>query len=91
MAYEKRDFEGTLGKNMNRTKDTHPEYSGACTIGGVGYWISAWVKTNRDTGEKFFSLAFKVKQPLSAGLKTIGPPLQKDAPPIEQPNDDIPF
>ena len=88
MAFERRDFEGTLGKNNNRTKDTHPEYTGACTIDGVGYWINAWVKTNRDSGEKFFSLAFKVKQPLGAGLKTIGPPLE---PPKPEFNDDVPF
>jgi hypothetical protein len=89
MSYEKRDFEGALGKNNNRTKDTHPEYSGACTIGGVGYWISAWIKTNRDSGEKFFSLAFKVKQPLAVGLSKSAPPADKEVgPPLD---DDVPF
>lgn len=90
MSYEKQDNSGTLGKNNSRTKETHPEYSGACTINGKGYWINAWVKTNRESGEKFFSLSFKEKLPLGAGLKRVGPPLEPP-PETQGPDDQIPF
>jgi hypothetical protein len=57
----KRDNSGTLGRNTRREKDTHPTHSGRCIVGGVEYWISAWVKDGQD-GSKFFSLAFKPRE-----------------------------
>ena len=59
MAYEKRDNSGTLGRNDRKEKDTHPDHKGSAMIGGIDYWISAWIKTG-PTG-KFFSLAFTPK------------------------------
>lgn len=55
------DNRGTLGRNKRREKDTHPEYSGQCTIAGVDYWVSGWVKTSGRDGGKFFSLSFREK------------------------------
>ena len=52
---------GNLGKNQRREKDTHPEYTGQINIEGVEYWLSAWIKENGQTGEKFFSLSVKPK------------------------------
>lgn len=51
---------GTLGKNMNKTADNHPDYSGSINVGGNDYWLSGWVKEGRD-GKKFFSLSIKPK------------------------------
>ena len=50
---------GTLGKNKDKKKETHPDYSGKINVEGKAYYLSAWVKTNKQTGEKFFSLACK--------------------------------
>lgn len=58
MAYVQRDNSGTLGRNKNKEKESHPDHRGKAMIDGVEYWISAWVKENNTTGEKFFSLAF---------------------------------
>lgn len=53
------DNSGTLGANKRKEKESHPSHTAQCTIDGVAYWISAWVKEG-PTG-KFFSLAFKPK------------------------------
>lgn len=90
MAYDN-NMRGTLGRNKRKEKDTHPDYSGSCTIDGVDYWISGWVKENGETGEKFFSLAFKEKddalerraQRKLASIKGGPPPIDID--------DDVPF
>ena len=81
MAYDN-DMRGTLGKNKRKEKDTHPDYSGSCEIGGVGYWISGWLKENGSTGEKFFSLSFKEKDPRTT---------QKPRPTGGIEDDEIPF
>lgn len=79
MSYEKRDNSGTLGANKRREKESHPTHTGAATIGGADYWISAWVKENRDTKERFFSLSFKPKE------------ARTEAAQEQAPDDDIPF
>lgn len=38
-----------------------PDYSGNIDVGGVKYWLSAWVRTSRK-GKKFFSLALTPQQ-----------------------------
>ena len=84
--YEQRNNSGTLGRNKNKIQQNHPDHRGSCIIDGVEYWVSAWIKQNNSTQEKFFSLAFT----------------KKDAPPLKesrtnQPgdsndfDDDIPF
>lgn len=56
------DNSGTLGKNTRQRPDKKdPEYSGEVKVDGTEYWLSAWIKTNGETGEKFFSLAFRPK------------------------------
>lgn len=61
MSYDNTN-KGTLGKNKRKTQDTHPEYSGSINIEGKDYWLSAWLKTNKQNGEKFFSLSVKPKE-----------------------------
>ena len=61
MSYDNTN-KGTLGKNKDRTKDAQPEYKGQINIEGRDYWLSGWVKENKSTGEKFFSLAVKPKE-----------------------------
>jgi hypothetical protein len=52
---------GILSKNMNKTADNHPEYSGSINVDGTDYWLSAWIKESSKDGKKFFSLSVKPK------------------------------
>lgn len=60
MAYEIKDNSGSLFKNTRKEKDTHPDYNGSVRIEGHDYWISAWLKEDKNGG-KYFSFAFKRK------------------------------
>ena len=82
--YDQRNNSGTLGRNKNKTQQNHPDHRGSCTIDGVEYWVSAWVKQNNGTQEKFFSLAFTKKDT---------PAPQKSSTPQSEDlyDDDIPF
>ena len=59
MAYEQRDNSGTLFKNDRKETVKHPDYKGTVMVGGVLYWISAWIKDGNSG--KFMSLAFNPK------------------------------
>lgn len=52
---------GMLRKNQSKQKDSHPDYRGKINVGGVEYWISAWIKVGREgtklAGEKYMSLS----------------------------------
>jgi hypothetical protein len=80
MAYEKRDNSGTLSRNTKKVTKLQPDHRGSCIVGGVEYWISAWVKD----GEygRFFSLAF---QPKDVEPQSVGGLSPKDV------DEDIPF
>jgi hypothetical protein len=73
---------GTLGKNERKEKDSHPDYKGKLNVDGVDYWLSGWLKENKSTGEKFFSLSVKAKQEKT---ETADPVLKNDL------EDEIPF
>lgn len=73
------ELRGVLFKNNRRVKESQPEYTGNCQIGGKEFWVSAWVKTSKD-GNKFFSMAYTEKNQEA-------PPSQGE--PVNL--DDIPF
>lgn len=60
MAYELRENSGSLFKNKNKKKDTHPNATGDAMIGGVVYRISAWTKKDKN-GDPWQSLSFEQK------------------------------
>lgn len=72
---------GMLFKNRDRDNDRQPEYTGRVNVNGTDYWLSAWVKVSKKSGEKFFSIAIKEKDPAPA----------KSASVREDLNDEIPF
>lgn len=56
---------GVLYKNESRRDDKDAEYSGSINVGGVEYWLSAWVNVGKEggkmEGKKFFRLTVKPK------------------------------
>ena len=83
MAYEMKELSGSLFKNQKKEKDTHPNAQGSCLIDGVEYWISAWVKEDKN-GNKWQSLAFKRKDEAK-------PEPKKSGGTFAQMESDIPF
>ena len=61
MTYDNTN-KGILGRNKRKEKETHPDHSGSINIEGRDFWLSAWIKTNSTTGDKFFSLSVKPKE-----------------------------
>lgn len=76
---------GTLGRNKRKEKDTHPDYSGQINVNGVDYWLSGWLKENKTTGEKFFSLSVRPKEEKSEVYRDDKKPARSDM------DDEIPF
>lgn len=60
MAFITREMQGSLFP-ANKTKDSQPEYSGNCVIGGVAYWIAGWRHTSKG-GDVYLSLSFTPKE-----------------------------
>lgn len=81
MAFEQRDNSGALFKNEKKETLDQPDYKGTITIGGVSYWLSAWIKTSA-AGNKFMSIAAKRKdEPAKIPAKSLA----------EEMDDEIPF
>lgn len=93
MAYEQRDNSGTLGRNDRKEKETHPDHTGSAIIDGKHYWVSAWIKTNAKEGNKFFSLAFKLKdvQPTAVVVPNLNWPDKNRQGSAAEIDSDIPF
>lgn len=56
MAYEPKDGSGSLFKNDRKESDNQPDYKGQIMVGGVQYWLSAWIKET-DEGKKWMSIS----------------------------------
>lgn len=61
MAYEQKENSGSLFKNGKKTTDKHPDRTGSALIDGREYWVSGWVKQDKN-GNPWMSLAFKPKE-----------------------------
>lgn len=62
MSYDNTN-KGTIGKNKRKEQDSHPDIAGQINVDGVEYWLNGWQKKNSQTGELFYSLSVKPKQP----------------------------
>jgi hypothetical protein len=60
MAYEQKENSGSLFKNSKKATDKHPDRTGSALIDGREYWVSGWVKQDKN-GNPWMSLAFKPK------------------------------
>jgi hypothetical protein len=68
MAYETKDNTGSVFNNERKQTDNHPDRTGQAMIGGKAYWISGWVKQDRN-GKPYMSLAFKLKDGQTAATQ----------------------
>ena len=71
MAYEMRPDSGSIFKNDRKQSDNHPDYKGQALIGGVEYWVSAWLKTSNN-GTKFMSFSYTPKDKQQSGSQRGG-------------------
>lgn len=78
MSYKQKDNSGVLFKNDKKTTEKHPDYNGNCLIGGVDYFMAAWIKTS-DSGRKYFSFSFTKKDKEKPGTK-VSADLDQDVP-----------
>ena len=60
MSYEQKDNSGSIFVNDRKEKDTHPDRSGTARINGVDYWVSGWLKQDKN-GKPYMSMSFKPK------------------------------
>jgi uncharacterized protein (DUF736 family) len=51
---------GALFKNDKKESESHPDYKGNLNVGGKDFWISSWIKKDRN-GNTFMSLSVKPK------------------------------
>ncbi len=61
MSQQQKDNSGALFKNDKKQHENQPDYNGQCTIGGIDFWMSAWLK-EAQSGRKYMSFSFTPKQ-----------------------------
>ncbi len=52
---------GSMGPNPRKEQSKHPDYKGSLNVGGKDFWVAAWIKTSKKTGQKFMSLSVQSK------------------------------
>jgi hypothetical protein len=59
---------GVLFSERDRkSKDDDRDYSGSINVEGREFWLSAWIKVSKKTGQRFMSLSIKPKDEDSRG------------------------
>lgn len=64
--FQHRENSGSFFPNQRKQSEKHPDYNGSALIGGVEYWVSAWVKQGQRG--KWVSLSFTPKDAQDDGL-----------------------
>lgn len=78
---------GVLFKNREKKEQTHADYQGNINVGGVEYWLNAWIKQDKN-GNNFMSLSVKPKQATPTRAPAPAPRQQpRQAPQRSQPQD----
>lgn len=88
--FETKPNTGSLFANdKKREGKQDADYRGSALVGGVEYWLDAWVNTAQSTGKKYLSIKLKAKDGQAAA--PIAAPKPAPAAAAEDFNDDIPF
>ena len=56
-----KDNTGLLFPNDKKETDRHPNLKGVALIGGVEFWVSAWVNLDKNQ-KKYLSLKFQLNE-----------------------------
>lgn len=76
------EMRGVLFRNDDKKPDSNqPDYRGKCQINGAEFKLAGWVRTPKDGGNKYLSLALEPKDG----------ELAKSAPETQQSDDNLPF
>ncbi len=79
---------GVLFKNEEKREGKKdPDYRGQADIGGVLYWLDAWINEAKKDGRKFLSIRFKEKEGQKATPNSRPQPIPQKV----DPDDEIPF
>jgi len=74
-------------RDAKEKNERAPDYKGSINVGGVDYWLSAWIKQGRDgtklSGQKYMSLSVKPKDE-QAGYAPAPAPAAAPAPRMTQ-------
>src|SRR5262245_26474539 len=62
MEYDNTNRGVLFNERDKKTKDEDRDYAGSINVDGTEYWLSAWIRTSKKTGQKFMSLSVKPKQ-----------------------------
>lgn len=91
MAYEPKEGQGALFKNLDKDELSHADYKGDILINGQSYWLNAWLKKSKDGSKTYMSVSAKPKQKnMGQALKQVREQPQKPSRPIHE-EDDAPF
>lgn len=63
---------GVLFRNDRKSHDNQPDYKGQVNIGGVEFWLSAWIKEGKKG--KFMSLSVSAKEEARPAAKPAARP-----------------
>ena len=72
----KYDNSGVLFKNDKKQSDKQPDYRGNISVGGIEYWLSAWIKDGKKG--KFLSLAVTPREERKKAVEAEGVPFDDD-------------
>ena len=73
--YIQKENRGSLFKNDRKSTPTQPDYKGDINVGGILYWLSAWIEESK-SATKYMSISVQEKE-------------EKDEPKPATPQDDF--
>tara|TARA_R110002167_G_scaffold122035_6_gene300497 strand:- start:1236 stop:1541 length:306 start_codon:yes stop_codon:yes gene_type:complete len=92
---------GVLFPNSYKNKSNQPDVKGNINIKGEDFKLAGWIRTKKDSDEKFFSLVVEVEDevpqvaesenPIDAVMTAPAPTPIEGLPPSEQEDGDVPF
>lgn len=92
---------GVLFPNSYKNKSNQPDVKGNINFKGKDFKLAGWVRTKKDTEEKFFSLVVEVEDevpevaetenPIEAVMTAPAPTPIEGLPPSEAGEEDVPF